>query len=71
MQHFYKWAKDKKLCHGRAYVQIATHKISASPKTEKEHHHWHPCEISPKMHMSYVQFGERMLKQWTFEFETF
>ena len=56
-------SKGQKLCQGGAYVQICHTQINASPKSEKEHHYWHPCEISPKMHISYAQFGQGMLKQ--------
>ena len=56
-------SKGQKVVPWRAYVQICHTQINASPKTEKEQHHWHPCEILPKMHISYAQFGEGMLKQ--------
>ena len=44
---------------------------SASPKSEKECHHWLPCEIPPKMHISYVHFGKGMLKQWHLNLKQF
>ena len=64
-------SKGQKVVPWRALVHIFHTQINASPKSEKEHHYWLPCEILPKMHISYVQFGGGMLKQQVQQFGTF